>query len=356
MRISNEWLDYLERPLWSGTLGVCLMYGYTDSEFQKKRESASFDATVRAIEEKIELLGADTIHLKEYFSHVIHNGEYFYQPKVFIEWAIHRRLPVPNELKEFLKSHNKTSEHVRAAMESLEAQPEPLSTYGLSEYLKHRKWTALQAIFILHGMKPQGTDENTRDELQTHFIQAYSYLEQDAFTADEGEHLKPKIIGAGVTTCCETPEFWFRWAVSKGLPIDERITKHFKTIGEQAEPLANVGGEKQGGTEQTNSKAIQPNSNEFAFSGLLHIPSGNDDWFEVIDVMTKAFYEKNKAMPTKAQAWAQLCTNPPDDYAVTFDKNKDGLIMPEITKAFKKRSFDRRWAKYTAKSNPYKTN
>jgi len=245
MRISNEWLDYLERPLWSGTLGVCLMYGYTDSEFQKKRESASFDATVRAIEEKIELLGADTIHLKEYFSHVIHNGEYLYKPKVFIEWAIHRRLPVPNELKEFLKSRNETSEHVRAAMESLEAQPEPLSTYGLSEYLKHRKWTALQAIFILHGMKPQGTDENTRDELQTHFIQAYSYLEQDAFTADEGEHLKPKIIGAGVTTYCETPEFWFRWAVSKGLPIDERITKHFKTNGEQTETVAGIGKESQ---------------------------------------------------------------------------------------------------------------
>jgi len=120
--------------------------------------------------------------------------------------------------------------------------------------------------------------------------------------------------------------------------------------------IENDGAISQEATEPESAKVIQPNNNEFAFSGLLHIPSGVDDWFEVIDVMTKAFYDKNNVMPTKAKAWAELCTNTPIGYGISSDDNNLSLTMPGVIKLLNKRSFDRRWTKYTAKSNPFKPN
>jgi hypothetical protein len=106
----------------------------------------------------------------------------------------------------------------------------------------------------------------------------------------------------------------------------------------------------------TSEKTIQPSTNEFEFSGLLHKPNGVDNWFEVIDAMTKDYYIKNNnVMPTKAQAWVQLCENPPNGYGITTDDNQS-LKMKGINNSFNRRAFTRRWEKYTAKSNPYKPN
>ena len=102
----------------------------------------------------------------------------------------------------------------------------------------------------------------------------------------------------------------------------------------------------------TEPKPLNQFGNEFKFSGLFNILSGNDDWFEVIDTMTKEYYlEFNNSMPTKAQAWARLCENPPTGYGINAGKDNQSITMIGIVKPFNKRSFDRRWAKYTAKSN-----
>lgn len=124
----------------------------------------------------------------------------------------------------------------------------------------------------------------------------------------------------------------------------------------QAEAVADDGAGSQEATEPASAKVIQVNSNEFEFSGLLHKPSDIDDWFEAIDVMTKAFYNLHNAMPTKAQAWTQLSANPPIGYGIESASDNLSLTMTGVIKAFNKRSFNRRWAKYTAKSNPFKPN
>ncbi len=100
------------------------------------------------------------------------------------------------------------------------------------------------------------------------------------------------------------------------------------------------------------SKQLNQSDNDFKFSELLNMPNGKDDWFEVIDAMTKDYYlELNNLMPTKAQAWVRLCENPPTGYGITASKDNLSITMIGIVKPFNKRSFDRRWAKYTAKSN-----
>lgn len=146
---------------------------------------------------------------------------------------------------------------------------------------------------------------------------------------------------------------WYVEEKTKSIVDDCSLAECFDTKPD-AEPVPEAGAGSQD-TEQVSAKAIKPNRNEFEFSGLLHVPPGNDDWFEVIDIMTKAFYLEHKAMPTKAQARTQLWTSPPKDYGVTVDEN-NCLKISGVIKPFNTRSFGRRWNKYTAKSNPFKPN
>ncbi|MFA5017541.1 MAG: hypothetical protein WC504_08340 [Methylobacter sp.] len=128
------------------------------------------------------------------------------------------------------------------------------------------------------------------------------------------------------------------------------------TQQQQAKPVGDAGAVDDAITEPVSAKIIQANSNEFEFSGLLHQPNGKDDWFEVIDVMTKNFYSKHKVIPTKAQAWTQLCTSPPFGYDIKPDVDAQSLTRPGVIKPFNIRSFGRRWVKYTAESNPFAPN
>lgn len=113
-----------------------------------------------------------------------------------------------------------------------------------------------------------------------------------------------------------------------------------------------VGDAETGNHAGTEPKLLNQFDNDFKFSGLLNMPRGKDDWFEVIDAMTKDYYlQLNNSMPTEAQAWVRLCENPPTGYGITANKDNLSITMIGIVKPFNKRSFDRRWAKYTAKSS-----
>lgn len=103
------------------------------------------------------------------------------------------------------------------------------------------------------------------------------------------------------------------------------------------------------GAEQAGIKAIQANSNEFGLSELLNTPAKKDDWFEVIDIMTKAFHLEHGVMPNKAQAWGRLSAVGLVGYVITVgtDKGEACLNMPGA-KPLSRSAFFKRWAKYTA--------
>lgn len=103
-------------------------------------------------------------------------------------------------------------------------------------------------------------------------------------------------------------------------------------------------------TEPASTKVIQANNNDVKFSGLLNIPKRINDWFQVIDDMTKDFYGQYKRIPNELQAWGQLWASPPDGYEITTskDRGEDCLKMPGVSNLSKK-SFNDRWRKYTAK-------
>ena len=85
-------------------------------------------------------------------------------------------------------------------------------------------------------------------------------------------------------------------------------------------------------------------------TNLLKAPARQDDWFELINDMTTAFYNDFGELPNQAQAWGRLCTSPPSGYTVTTGKDKGGedcLKMPG-TKPLPKNAFYKRWNKYTA--------
>ena len=132
------------------------------------------------------------------------------------------------------------------------------------------------------------------------------------------------------------------------------LANWFKDTEQQIEAVGDAVTGNHAGTE---SKPLNQIDNEFKSSGLLNIPIREDAWFEVIDVMTKDYYlQHNGSMPSKAQAWVKLCKEPPNDYGITISNDNQSLVMTGVIKPFNKRSFDRRWKTYTAKSNHIEPN
>ncbi len=94
---------------------------------------------------------------------------------------------------------------------------------------------------------------------------------------------------------------------------------------------------------------LSVNRNGFNFSGLLNTPQKTDDWFYVIDDMTREYYDKHDKKPNEIQAWGALCLTPPEGYIITIDKHsgEDCLNMQGANR-LTRRSFTKRWKSYTA--------
>lgn len=84
-------------------------------------------------------------------------------------------------------------------------------------------------------------------------------------------------------------------------------------------------------------------------NSLLNLPSRQDDWVDVINDMTKAYHAEFGQIPNEAQAWGQLCENPPKGYLIENgeDRGEDCLTMPGV-RPLNKSSFSKRWKKYTS--------
>ncbi|MDI1292661.1 MAG: hypothetical protein PSV18_07935 [Methylobacter sp.] len=102
-------------------------------------------------------------------------------------------------------------------------------------------------------------------------------------------------------------------------------------------------------TEPASTKPMQTNGNDFEFSGLLNIPAKIDDWFTVIDDMTRTFHKDNERVPNEPQAWAQLWTSPPSGYGITI--RGVCLGMPGVN-PLSRGAFKKRWKSYTTKKTP----
>jgi hypothetical protein len=79
-------------------------------------------------------------------------------------------------------------------------------------------------------------------------------------------------------------------------------------------------------------------------------PRRKNAWYEVIEESTSKFVETHGHCPNEAQAWAQLCENPPDGYGIRTgdDRGEDAILMGD--KPLSRSAFAKRWERYT-KSN-----
>ena len=107
--------------------------------------------------------------------------------------------------------------------EANQEPPEHITDDELQGWLRHDSWTALQAIFLLHGKKPRNA-VNSDDEIFTHFVQAHVYLQ----TGLEISAIGKKVTRAGADEWVGSPANWYTWAKSKGLPLDARIVQYFE--------------------------------------------------------------------------------------------------------------------------------
>lgn len=103
---------------------------------------------------------------------------------------------------------------------------------------------------------------------------------------------------------------------------------------------------------ENNAPTVRHNDEPKEKTSLLNAPTRQDDWFEVINLMTQQFYEKYGELPTMTQAWNALCNTPPAGYVITTNKN---YLMMAGCKSLSKRNFSDRWREYTKQSQNHQT-
>ncbi len=97
------------------------------------------------------------------------------------------------------------------------------------------------------------------------------------------------------------------------------------------------------------SHNIQP-KNDTDLSGLLTAPAKIDDWFVVIDDMTRVFHAKCGNIPNGTKAWNALWASPPEGYTISTGQHfKEDCLFMAGAKPLSKRNFKERWKKYTPK-------
>lgn len=148
---------------------------------------------------------------------------------------------------------------------------------------------------------------------------------------------------------------WYNKTIAK--PTDEDVAKISENEKVTNQPEADkpwlVSNQREQRAQSAEStRQQQPSGNNIALSGILNEPSKKDDWFYLIDDMTKEFYSEHGKAPNSTQAWGQLWTNPPQGYAITngTDKGENCLNMPGV-KPLCISAFNKRWNKYTSQKS-----
>ncbi|MDO9142360.1 MAG: hypothetical protein Q7U38_18735 [Methylobacter sp.] len=206
--------------------------------------------------------------------------------------------------------------------------PTPTNKLKWEHLLAKREWSPRQAALLLVGVNANKFNPVDDCESLTELLDIIPNLTQ-------------------------RPDEWLRWFSENGyLDYAEKPLRDWfeqQAAPAQAEILADAGAVDDVEPE-TNPPLGKPNNNELALSGLLNEPANKDDWFEVIDEMTKEFYINNQnTMPSKVQARAALWKDSPK-HGITV--NGEDLKMIGVTKPLNPRSFNRRWNEYTNQIKP----
>ncbi len=89
-------------------------------------------------------------------------------------------------------------------------------------------------------------------------------------------------------------------------------------------------------------------NNDFEYSGLLNLPKNKDEWVRVIDDMVRSYFDINKKLPDKSQAWAQLCSNQIKGYNIEISEDRCELCLKILGfDPLPKTAFEKRWDRYT---------
>lgn len=131
-------------------------------------------------------------------------------------------------------------------------------------------------------------------------------------------------------------------------------------IDVQVEAMKRIEAEKKKPVnEQRNDDFTQSkNETKSDLNNLLKAPSTRqNDWAEVINEMANRYNVKHGELPTQAQAWSLLCTQPPTGYVIKTGKDKGEvcLMMEGCEKSLSKSAFNKRWRRYTKQSPTHQT-
>ena len=139
------------------------------------------------------------------------------------------------------------------------------------------------------------------------------------------------------------------WSILKGYCLPTELMNFAWKAERQAEAIVDDSTGNHAGAEPASTTAIQSNSNELDLSGLLNAPAKQDDWFNVIDDMTKSYFREYGKIPNCTQAWGWLSADGLEGYCITAgtDRGEKCLIMPGVN-PLSKSAFSKRWEKYTA--------
>ena len=214
-------------------------------------------------------------------------------------------------------------------------------------------------IVLTSGLPAQRIRQNIIEEKQPYeyINEKFCYVSQDNVAVFEANHSNDDLYITWVYTDDDLEHGWGLHASSVIPMTHESLYMLTADINALLSDHPEIDDGRQqvnidAGDAGTGTKPLNQFDNEFQFSGLLNLPDTKDDWVEVIDAMTKEYYlEFNNSMPTEAQAWVRLCENPPTGYGITANKDNLSITMIGIVKPLNKRAFNRRWAKYTAKSS-----
>ena len=100
--------------------------------------------------------------------------------------------------------------------------PKRIKIAALNAYFREDVWTALEAIFLLHGKVPRTVPDDDA-EIWAHFTQAHTYLTKGLRFGAVGR----KVSGPDGDIWIDTPVHWYEWARGKGLDLDARVITHF---------------------------------------------------------------------------------------------------------------------------------
>lgn len=135
-------------------------------------------------------------------------------PWRWVVWAKHKGIEINPEFYQaaYKAECDRITVHTVQPLETMEDAAWP-------HWLSLDYWTVAEAVFLIHGYKPQSGDTNFNG-LGDHFIQLNEPVNR---AIEAGAIGKMRIERAGVRQYADTPRAWVAWARAKKWPLCEHL-------------------------------------------------------------------------------------------------------------------------------------